>query len=211
MENVEKFERDKLKKLFELLHNFLYKDFTSEQQSISLSMVDLSTFITDTLCKGSLNEDGQPIEIPTLFREQLLHTVTSWLLLPVIERYQYNALIWMRNYIMASYPAHMQQRITEADAIVANARKSQWLRLHSEHQQRRTGTDSRKKAMANLITYIIHTNYSGLYFNRIIIINFCVLFFGFSQRKKKFPFHNSWLVGWWSDEGDGLNELNSLF
>ena len=151
MEDVEKFERDKLKKLFEFLHSFLYRDFTSEQQSISLSMVDLSALITDILCKGSLNEDGQPIEIPRLFREQLLHTVTSWLLLPVIERYQYNALIWMRTYIMASYPARMQQRTSEADAKVANAMKSRWLRLHSEHQQRRTDMVSRNKALANLM------------------------------------------------------------
>merc|ERR1712035_138007 len=32
-------------------------------------------------------------------------------------------------------------------------------------------------------------------------------------KKKKiyFRFHNSWLVGWWSDESDALNELNFLF
>ena len=31
-------------------------------------------------------------------------------------------------------------------------------------------------------------------------------------KKKKiyFRFHNSWLVGWWSDEGGEVTELNSL-
>ena len=31
------------------------------------------------------------------------------------------------------------------------------------------------------------------------------------KKKNYFRFYNSWSVGWWFDEDDGLNESNSIF
>ena len=162
MEDVEKFEGEKLKNLVDFLHKCLTTNFTSEQESISFSK-ELSVLIADA-CEGSLSEEGLPIRIPRVFKEQLLHAITAWVFIPVIERYQCNALTWMRSYIerqltlhriraatMTSYPIRMQQSTAEAEAKVANSMKSKWLKLHSEYQRRRTEVDSGKIALVNFM------------------------------------------------------------
>ena len=148
VEDFEKFEAPKLQALFNYLHSTLNGGTTFECLPGDFSRA-VGVMIAD-ICDGSLVDCGLPVHVPRLYKDQLIHTITSWVFTTVIERFQCNALMCMKKYIdqqkrthrmryaaTSSFPDSTQQRAAAAEAELISAMESRWLRLQREHMTSR--------------------------------------------------------------------------